>query len=85
MSTAQKQKVLEPVTPVKTDFSNLHKSKEQFINDRRKQKELEARLKIESERIKKEINENNQDEAIEFEDENALVTVETVTRKKKNK
>lgn len=54
---ATPKKDLPPIVPVPTDYSNLHISKEEFIEKRRKLKEHDAKVKAfaEQERVKMEI------------------------------
>ena len=49
------KKELKPIKRVKNDPENLHISKEQFIEKRRKQKELDAKMKAYELKAKEEI------------------------------
>lgn len=49
------EKELPAIKIVKTNHNNLHISRDQFEENLRKEKELEARMAIETEKIKDEI------------------------------
>lgn len=69
---------LPDIKKVKTDPSNLHISRDEFIAKYRKEKELESRLAIEGERIKAELEGENLQEV----EPEQLQTVATVVKNK---
>lgn len=53
------EKELPAIKPVKTDYSNLNLSRDEFMEKRRKEKELEKRLEIERLKIEEEFKEED--------------------------
>jgi len=55
ISVDARRKMLPPIKPVPTDYSNLHISRDEFIAKRKKLREYEARLDAYSEQAKQEV------------------------------
>lgn len=78
------QQELPEVKRVKTDFNNINLSKEEFIAKRRKEKEFEARLEIEKEKIEKELEEEGAKDEIKKGGRPAKVVDHSEEYKKEN-
>lgn len=63
---------LLPIVPVKPDASNLNISRDEFIAKRKKQKEIDERVKKATKKIKEEVESEKEEEA-----EPEVETVET--------
>lgn len=85
MTVKSKEELPEP-KKVKTDHNNINLSRDQFIEKRRKEKELNARLAVEQARIEKEIDaEGDVKEEVQTGDETQTVATVKKTRAKKAK